>query len=52
MTDPLTCSQQSKSEGLLLDVEAVSSWVSIRANTAVFENKFYYECQIMTAGIM
>jgi hypothetical protein len=38
--------------GLLLDIEAVSSWVSIRANTAVFANVFYYECQLVTSGII
>ena len=54
-TDPLTSTQHkpdSKEPGLLLDVEANSNWVSIRANTAVFADRFYYEVQILTPGIM
>jgi hypothetical protein len=37
---------------LLLDIEANSNSVSIRANTAVFNNVYYYECQILTGGSM
>lgn len=37
---------------LLLDIEANSNSVSIRANTAVFSNVYYYECQILTGGSM
>lgn len=54
-TDPLTSTQHkqdSKEPGLLLDVEANSNWVSIRANTAVFADRFYYEVQILTPGVM
>ena len=41
--DPLTISL-GKAEGHLLDFEAVSHWCSIRANTAIFDKQFYYEC--------
>ena len=37
---------------LLLDIEANSNSVSIRANTAVFNNVYYFECQILTGGSM
>ena len=37
---------------LALDIEAVSSFVSIRANTAVFRDCFYYEATVMTDGLM
>ena len=35
-----------------LDVEAISSFCSIRANTGVFSGKFYYEVQLKTNGLM
>lgn len=46
--DPLTIHSHlnptTKESGVVLEVEAVSKWISIRANTAVFANMFYYEC--------
>jgi Kip1 ubiquitination-promoting complex protein 1 len=36
----------------LLEIEAQSNWVSIRANTAVFADRYYYEVQILTPGVM
>lgn len=38
------------SEGL--EVEAINSFSSIRANTAVFSGKFYYEVKLSTSGLM
>jgi Kip1 ubiquitination-promoting complex protein 1 len=35
-----------------LDVEAVGSFVSIRANTAVFSGRYYYEVMLKTDGLM
>jgi hypothetical protein len=35
-----------------LDVEAMSNFASIRANTAVFSGRFYYEVQLKTNGLM
>ena len=35
-----------------LDIEAQSNFVSIRANTAVFKDCFYYEVTLMTDGLM
>jgi Kip1 ubiquitination-promoting complex protein 1 len=34
------------------DVEGVSKFCSIRANTAVFKGKYYYEARILTSGLM
>jgi hypothetical protein len=34
------------------DVEGVSQFSSIRANTAVFKGRYYFEVRIMTAGLM
>ena len=39
-------------EPLALDVEAKSSFVSIRANTAVFSDTFYYEVTLLSDGLM
>ena len=39
-------------EALALDIEAKSSFVSIRANTAVFRDCFYYEVTLLTDGLM
>ena len=39
-------------EALALDVEAVSNFVSIRANTAVFKETFYYETTLLSDGLM
>jgi len=35
-----------------LDVEAISSFVSIRANVGVFSGRYYYETQIKTSELM
>jgi hypothetical protein len=35
-----------------LDVEAVGNFASIRANTAVFSGRYYYEVQLKTDGLM
>ena len=35
-----------------LDVEAISSFASIRANTGVFSGRYYYEVQLKTSGLM
>jgi len=35
-----------------LDVEAVSSFASVRANAGVFSGRYFYECQLMTSGLM
>ncbi len=45
-------SNATKEPGLLLDIKAKSNWVSIKANTAIFNKAFYYEVQIMTSGVM
>lgn len=37
---------------LALDIEAKSSFVSIRANTAVFRDCFYYEVTLLSDGLM
>lgn len=54
--DPLTIHSYlnitTKEAGMILEIEAISKWTSIRANTAVFANMYYYECQIMTSGVM
>lgn len=34
------------------DIESKSSFASIRANTAVFAGKYYYEVRLMTSGLM
>ena len=39
-------------EPLALDVEAKSNFVSIRANTAVFSDTFYYEVTLLSDGLM
>ena len=39
-------------EALALDIEAKSSFVSIRANTAVFRDCFYYEVTLLSDGLM
>ncbi len=36
-------SNVTKEPGLLLDITAKSNWVSVRANTAIFDKAFYYE---------
>ena len=36
---------------LTLDVEARSSFVSIRANTAIFKGRFYYEVTLLCDGL-
>lgn len=38
--------------GPLLDIEAKSAFVSIRANTAVFKGCFFYEVLLLTDGLM
>lgn len=35
-----------------LDIESESSFASVRANTAVFKGKFYYEVRLITSGLM
>lgn len=40
------------SEALALDVEAISSFVSVRANTAVFRHCYFYEVTLLTDGLM
>lgn len=35
-----------------LDVEAIDKFTSIRANTAVFSGRFYYEVLLLTNGLM
>lgn len=40
------------SEVLALDIEAKSNFVSIRANTAVFKDTFYYEATLLSDGLM
>lgn len=34
------------------EIEGVSSFCSIRSNTAVFKGRFYFEVRILTAGLM
>lgn len=33
-------------------MEALSQFASIRANTAVFSGKYYYEVKLLTGGLM
>jgi Kip1 ubiquitination-promoting complex protein 1 len=40
-----------KSNELFLDIEAKSGFVSVRANTAVFKDLFYYEVTLMGDGL-
>jgi len=40
------------SDSLALDIEAKSNFVSVRANTAVFKDCFYYEVTLLTDGLM
>ena len=40
------------SEPLDLDIEAKSKFASVRANTAVFKDCFYYEVTLLTDGLM
>ena len=40
------------SEPLDLDIEAKSNFASVRANTAVFKDCFYYEVTLLTDGLM
>ena len=35
-----------------LDIEAIDQFSSIRANTAVFAGKYYFEVKLMTPGLM
>jgi Kip1 ubiquitination-promoting complex protein 1 len=35
-----------------LDVEAISKFSSVRANTGVFSGRFYYEILLKTSGLM
>ena len=39
-------------KSLDLDIEAKSNFISIRANTAVFKDCFYYEVTLLTDGLM
>jgi len=39
-------------DALALDIEAKSNFVSVRANTAVFQDCFYYEVTLLTDGLM
>lgn len=39
-------------EGPILDIEAKSRWMSVRANTCIFGGCFYYEVQLHTDGVM
>lgn len=34
------------------DLEAIGQFCSIRANTAVFKNRYYFEVKLMTSGLM
>ena len=36
----------------LIDVEAVSGFVSVRANTGVFAGRYFYEVQLKSDGLM
>lgn len=49
-TQPLK--EMDGSEALALDVEAISSFVSVRANTAVFRHCYFYEVTLLTDGLM
>jgi Kip1 ubiquitination-promoting complex protein 1 len=44
--------RESQEDMLALDVRATSGFVSIRANTAVFKEAYYYEVTLMTDGLM
>lgn len=35
-----------------MEVEATSAFASIKANTAVFSGKYYYEVKLLTSGLM
>lgn len=35
-----------------LELEAISSFYSVRANTGVFSGRYYYEVQLKTNGLM
>ena len=35
-----------------LDIEAISSFCSVRANVGVFSGRYYYEVQLRTSGLM
>lgn len=35
-----------------LDIESTSNFSSIRANTAVFSGKYYYEIKLLSSGLM
>lgn len=35
-----------------LDVEALTSYASVKANVAVFSGKYYFEVRLLTAGVM
>lgn len=52
--EPNTANQREMNgeEPLALDVEAKSNFVSIRANTAVFSDTFYYEVTLLSDGLM
>ena len=39
-------------DSLALEIEAKSSFVSVRANTAVFAHVFYYEVTLLSDGLM
>lgn len=40
------------SEALPLDIEAKSNFVSVRANTGIFRDCFYYEVTLLSDGLM
>jgi hypothetical protein len=42
---------ETQSERFLLDIEAKSSFFSIRADTAVFKEFFYYEVTLKGDGL-
>jgi len=46
ITDPF-----EQIDKLMLDVEATSSFVSVRANTAVFKGCYYYEITLLCDGL-
>lgn len=35
-----------------LDIEALGNFSSVRANTAVFTGRYYYEVKLLTSGLM
>jgi Kip1 ubiquitination-promoting complex protein 1 len=35
-----------------LDIESITPFSSIRANTAVFSGRYYYEARLMTSGLV